>query len=107
MPIRSTVHEKDTPTLRATFADAEGAPVAPSSVQWAVWCLTNEQEIRPLTAAAPPAVQMDIQLESTDTRIVAQANPRELRRVTVIATHGTRRKTEVYEFEVLNRHHVT
>lgn len=81
------VNERTTAYLTVSFKDKTGALVAPSTVTYNVFCMTNNQELRadtPLGAAS----SIEITLNASDNAIVNQANGRERRRVTVKSTYG-------------------
>jgi hypothetical protein len=81
------VNERTTSYLTVSFLDKAGVAVAPSTIVYSVYCMTNEQEIRSDTSIAAGA-SIEIVLGASDNAIVNPANGRERRRVTVKAGYG-------------------
>ena len=81
------VNERTTAYLTVSFKDKTGALVAPSTVTYSVYCMSNAQELRADTSLAPGAT-VEIVLGASDNAIVNAANGRERRRVTVKSTYG-------------------
>lgn len=96
------VNERTTAYLTVSFKDKTGALVAPSTVTYSVYCMTNNQELRAATSLGA-ASTIEIVLGASDNAIVNQANGRERRRVTVKSTYGVADElNDQFEYYVQN-----
>ena len=98
-----TVTEKSTGYLTVTFKDKAGAQQAPASASYRIDCLTTGTAIKAETALIA-AGSVDITITPTDNRIIAAANVRESRRVTVSAIYGAADEVhDQFDYDVENR----
>lgn len=98
-----SVNEKTTAYLTVRFNDKTGAQQAPASATYRIDCLTTGTAIK-AAAALTPAGSVEITLTPTDNRIVAAANVRETRRVTVSAIYGGSDEVhDQFDYDVENR----
>ena len=96
------VKERTTSYLTVEFKDKAGSLVAPASVLYSVYCMTNAQQLRADTALSPGST-IEITLNATDNAIVNAASSRERRRVTIKAAYGTNDElNDQYEYYVQN-----
>lgn len=97
-----TVNERSSAVLVCSFLDPDGQPAAPQSVSYRVQCTSSGTLIRDNTPVSP-ADQVEIFLESDDTRIVDQARPHEMRSVIVTAVYGAGDQvSEIFRLRVRN-----
>lgn len=102
--MRLAVNEKDSLYVDAVFTDETGAPSTPTAIEVGVYCLTTGATVRALgSAGVSPAPAVTIALASDDMKIRADANARELKRITVVAYFGASvRRTKTVDVEVVN-----
>lgn len=81
-------NERSAAWLTVSFKDKDRVLATPVSVTYRVDCITTGTVIRAITALTP-ASSIEIALTPDDNRIIADANQRELRRVTVKAVYGS------------------
>ena len=98
-------NERSTAWLTVSFKDKAGALAAPASANYRVDCLTTGTAIRAETALTP-ASSIEITLTPGDNAIVAAANVRETRRVTIKAAYGAADEIkDQYDYVVENLSH--
>lgn len=98
-----SVNEKSTAYLTVTFKDKAGVQQVPASATYRIDCLTTGTAIKAETALTP-AGSVEITLTPTDNRIIAAANVRESRRVTVNAVYGASDEVhDQFDYDVENR----
>lgn len=101
------VNEESSAFLTVEFYDKNDELTTPSSVQYRLDCLTNNQEVRTWTAFNPASV-IEIGLDTNDNSIIDQGNFTELRLVTIEAYYGVSDKlTTTFQYLVKNLRKIT
>jgi len=107
MATDKSVNEESSAFLTVTFYDKNDLPTTPTSVQYHLHCLTNNQEVRTWTALSP-ASTIEIGLDANDNAIIDQWNHTELRIVTIEAYYGVSDKlTTTFKYLVINLRKIT
>lgn len=101
------VNEESSAFLTVSFYDKNDELTTPSSIQYRLDCLTNDQQIRDWTAFSPASV-IEIGLNANDNSIIDQGNFEEIRLVTIEAYFGVSDKlTTTYQYLVKNLRKIT
>ena len=96
------VNEKSAQRISFTFKDIAGATAAPTTVVYAVHCVTTGAELLAFTAATPANPTL-ITITATLNAIQDARNSAEVRRVIVKANEGLADAlTAQYDYEVAN-----
>jgi hypothetical protein len=107
MATDKSVNEESSAFLTVRFYDKNDELTTPSSIQYRLDCLTNNEEVRTWTALAPASV-IEIGLDATDNAIVDQWNHTELRIITIEAYYGVSDKlTTTFKYLVKNLRKIT
>ena len=83
------VNERTTANVTVAFQDANGAPATPASVTYSTQCVTTGVPIKNNQNVVGPASTITIVLDALDNAIQNQANPQEIKRLTVRAVYNT------------------
>jgi hypothetical protein len=102
------VNEGTTPTIRVSFFDKDGQPVAPAAGTYRIDDERSRRAIKAVTALPTLSYTVDIILGATDTRILNRANSYERRILTVQYDYGSgEHGNDQYTFSVKNLANVT
>lgn len=82
------INEGTTGYLSATFKNKLGVAQVPTSANYRIDDVATGTEIRGVTAITP-AETAEIELSSSDNRLLNSQNRHELKRVTVVASYGS------------------
>jgi hypothetical protein len=97
-----TIEEGDQYPIRITIKDANGSPVAPSTLRYRVDCVTTGTTIIDWTALAASS-SVDLTIPSSANGIVNNANETETKQVTAQANYGTQSQlSKRYLYDVVN-----
>ncbi|NOZ53811.1 MAG: hypothetical protein GXP08_11880 [Gammaproteobacteria bacterium] len=97
------VNENSTRYLDIIFKDENDVLAAPNSVVYRIDCVTTGTSVKSDTTVNTPGDTMRINLNKTETAIVADTNKQELKRVSIIAIYGANdEENDEFDFYVKN-----
>ena len=97
----NTVKEGSVCYVRAEFYNRDGAPTTPDTLEYRIDCLTTQTEILGWTSVTPYETT-EILITATQNRVIDQANPEEVKQVTVKATGSDGPVLQVERYRVEN-----
>lgn len=98
-----TVNEKTTSIVTLSFTDEAGNAVTPTSGSYRIDDVSSGTQVKGDTAFTPGSSTHELTILDTENAILAAANARELRCVTVSITYGSGKKcTAEYRYYVVN-----
>ena len=107
MTVSTTVNEGTTSYVTASFYDNNDVLAVPTTIQYRIDCLTNNQQVKDWTSVTADSA-VTITISSTENALINQRQSTETRVVTIKATYGSGDEvTEEYQYGVTNLNFIT
>jgi hypothetical protein len=105
------INERSSSFITVSFLDEDGTPVVPDAATYRIDVPIARTVILSATAFPSLSTAVDLEIESSENRMVNQRQPSEVHEVTVefdyTAVSGTKHGTARYRYRVINLYGVT